>query len=280
MQQPITMLYLRDDFKTAWQGQDPFQLLDAMPGETFRCLEARRTYRFEFKGRGFFAKVHKGVGWGEIIANLLRLRRPVLGARNEWQALNRLHQLGVDTMTPVAFGEKGWNPARQCSFLVTEELEAMISLEDVCAQWRTSPPPARLKWALVKKLAQISRVLHSHGINHRDFYLCHFLVAQDSLADSLRNPGQVPRLFLIDLHRAQIRRQLPERWRIKDLSGLYFSAMDCGFTRRDIFRFIRNYTGLPLRQSLTGYQTLLTRVNRKASKLYQRMQRKAGHSNY
>ncbi len=274
------MLYLRDDFKTAWSGKNPHALLDSMEGETFRDLEARRTYRFEFQGKGFFAKVHKGIGWGEIFENLLRFRMPVLGARNEWLALNKLHSLGIDTMTPVAFGEKGCNPARQHSFLVTEELDNMSSLEDVCERWKQSPPSILLKRAIVKKLAEISRTLHDNGINHRDYYLCHFLVPDGSLEQFEKNPDNPLRFFLIDLHRAQVRNQLPDRWRLKDLSGLYFSAMDYGFTQRDIYRFIRCYTGLPLKQALARYQTMLAKIENKANKLYRRMERKAGHPNY
>ncbi|MST95429.1 MAG: hypothetical protein EXS33_09230 [Pedosphaera sp.] len=40
-------------------------------------------------------------------------------------------------------------------------------------------------------------------------------------------------LFVIDLHRAQLRDRVPARWLVKDLGGLLFSALDCGLTRRD-----------------------------------------------
>ena len=275
-------LYLRNDFKAAWQGQNPYHILKEMDGEVFRNLEARRTYRFEFQGKGFFAKVHHGVGWKEIADNLLRFRIPVIGARNEWEALNKLKALGIDTMTPVAFGEKGCNPARQESFLVTEELEKMSSLEDICDHWKSSPPSYRLKKAIIEKLADISRTLHDNGINHRDYYFCHFLVPDGSLNQYQNNPKKQPtlRFYLIDLHRAQIRAKLPDRWRLKDLSGLFFSSMNYGFTQRDIFRFIRSYTGLPLKQALKKHHTLWNKINKKAKKLYQRMERKAGHPNY
>ncbi|MGI9273837.1 MAG: lipopolysaccharide core heptose(I) kinase RfaP [Endozoicomonas sp.] len=268
-------LFLRNDFKKAWQDRDPHQLLEGMDGEVYRDLEARRTFRFELNGSGFFAKVHRGVGWLEIVENLVRFRLPVLGARNEWEALNRLHELGIKTMTPVAFGEKGQNPAKQHSFLVTEELAGMWTLEDFCDQWKTSPPPFRLKRALVKKLAEITRTLHENGINHRDYYLCHFMLPKSPFPD----PDNLS-FYLIDLHRAQIRSKLPVRWRLKDLSGLYFSAMDYGFTRRDLYWFIRVYTGLPLREALGKFERMWRKIENKAEKLYQRMQRKIGHPNY
>ncbi|MST95428.1 MAG: hypothetical protein EXS33_09225 [Pedosphaera sp.] len=33
-----------------------------------------------------------------------------------------------------------------------------------------------LKRALLEKIAALARTLHEGGVNHRDFYLCHFLV--------------------------------------------------------------------------------------------------------
>lgn len=273
------MLYLREDFKKAWQGHDVYQLLENMEGEEFRALEARRTYRFQFQGRGFFAKVHRGVGWKEIIGNLLRCRLPILGARNEWLAVNALHQLGIDTMTAVAFGEKGCNPAKQKSFLVTEELENMISLEEVCSLWQQSTPSIRLKRAIIKKLADISRTLHSNGINHRDYYLCHFLASSDNISQCTAT-GENLRLYLIDLHRAQIHSSLSERWRRKDLSGLYYSAMNYGFSRNDMFRFIRHYTNKPLRDEFFQHLSMWKKIKHKSEKLYQRMKRKSGHPNY
>ncbi|MRI31611.1 lipopolysaccharide core heptose(I) kinase RfaP [Endozoicomonas sp. OPT23] len=269
------MLYLRDDFKQAWQGKDVQAFLETMDGEVFRELEARRTFRFEFNGKGYFAKVHMGVGWKEILESILRLRRPVLGARDEWEALTKLKSIGVETMTTVGFGEAGFNPAKQRSFLITEELENMITLEDFCETWKENPPSVKLKWAIVQKLAEISKVMHDNGMNHRDYYLCHFMMPKEGFPDN--KPIQ---FYMIDLHRAMIHQNLPERWRLKDLSGLYFSAMDYGFTSRDILRFLKIYSGLPLREALSSYKTILSAIEHKAHKLYRRMERKAGHPNY
>ena len=270
------MIYLRDDLKAAWKNQDPFQLLENMDGEVFRELEARRTFRFKLNDSYFFAKVHLGVGWGEILGDLLRFRKPVLGARNEWNALNKLKELGVDTMSAVGFGELGKNPASQRSFLVTEELADMQTLEDVCEQWPDSPPDFVTKQAVISKLAEISRILHENGVNHRDYYLCHFMVPRGPLDKDNLN------FYLIDLHRAQIRSQLPDRWRIKDLSGLYYSCMDIGLTKRDILRFLRQYADAPLREVMSSsyWQALCQNTKQKALKLYARMERKAGHPNY
>jgi heptose I phosphotransferase len=52
-------------------------------------------------------------------------------------AYERLTELGVDTMRAVAYGERGSNPARRQSFMITEELAPTISLEDFAATGAT-----------------------------------------------------------------------------------------------------------------------------------------------
>ena len=95
-----------------------------LPGRTYREPDGvnRRTLRFEAGGRGWFLKLHWGVGWGEIAKNLLSLRLPVLGAMHEWQAIRRLEALGVETMALAGCGRTGLSPARLRSFVITEEL--------------------------------------------------------------------------------------------------------------------------------------------------------------
>ena len=137
----VPNLFVGEPFASIWSGIDPFVAVEALEGEVFRELEARRTLRTEVEGRGYFVKIHRGIGWGEILKNLVSLRLPVLGAGNEWRAIARLAELGVDTMHGVAFGQRGSNPAAQHSFIVTEELAPTISLEDYCRDWPITPPP-------------------------------------------------------------------------------------------------------------------------------------------
>ena len=262
-------LILGEPFRSLWAGHDPFVAVEELCGEVFRELEARRTLRTEVAGRSYFVKIHRGIGWGEIVGNLLRLRLPVLGAGNEWRAIRRLAQLGVDTMHGVAFGERGANPATRHSFIVTEDLTPTVSLEDYCRDWPTHPPAVAMKHALIGRVAAMARRMHGGGVNHRDFYLCHFLLHLD--------PAPTPtdlKLSLIDLHRAQIRNRLPRRWRDKDLAALYFSALDIGLTRRDLYRFLRLYFDRPLRRILREEAALLRWLSAEAERLRQRYLRK------
>jgi heptose I phosphotransferase len=239
--------------------------LCTLEGEVFKRIQNRRTFRIERGGRGFFIKCHQGVGWGEIVKNLLVFKRPVLGAMNEWLALRRLHELGVETMQPVAVGRQGLNPARQRSVLVTEALGDCVSLEDYCRGWSARPPAPVVKRLLIRRLAEMARRLHENGVNHRDFYLCHFLLAQPWDDD----PAGL-HLYLIDLHRVQRRRRTPRRWAVKDLGSLWFSAreIDLPLTRSDLLRFVRWYRGAPLRDALRDDASLWRGVQARAEALY------------
>lgn len=260
------MLELHPALSTEFSGDDAFERILDLDGETFRCVEGRRTLRFEVNGRGYFVKVHTGAGWKEIFKNLIYLRLPVLGAGNERRAIEKLHQLGVETMTIAGFGEEGINPAKQRSFLITEELHGTISLEDFCRDWPAAPPAYPLRKALVEKVADVARTLHGNGVNHRDFYLCHFLL-QLPLLNDVRRPDQL-QTYLIDLHRVQIRSRTPRRWVVKDVAGLYFSCLDIGLTPRDVWRFMRRYSGQRLSDTLRSNRSFWAQVSRRAVRLY------------
>ena len=248
-------IFLNAQWQKWWQGKDPFAEAQALQGKIYRSKEGRRTLRFECEGNGYFLKLHEGIGWLEILKNLFQLRLPVLGAANEYLACLRLKQLGVDTMTPVAYGERGINPAHQLSFLITEELANAISLEDYCKNWQTRKPSVREKRTMIRKIAHVSKTLHENGINHRDYYLCHFLRNNDGAPYQYEDP-----LYLIDLHRAQMRTSTPQRWLIKDLAGLFYSAFDLSLTRHDVLYFLSCYRRDWLRDSADDLQSVANRA--------------------
>ncbi|AYC34561.1 lipopolysaccharide core heptose(I) kinase RfaP [Pseudomonas cavernae] len=267
-------LILAEPFKSLWAGRDPFVEVERLQGKIYRELEGRRTLRTEVDGRGYFVKIHRGIGWGEIAKNLLSAKLPVLGASNEWTALQRLREANVPSMTAVAYGSRGHNPASQHSFIITEELAPTVDLEVFSLNWREQPPPPRLKRALIAEVARMTGNMHRAGVNHRDCYICHFLLHTDKVptADDFK-------LSLIDLHRAQARAATPRRWRDKDLAGLYFSALGIGLTRRDKLRFLKAYFlqtkgQQPLRWILRDEARLLAWLERRAERLLLRYRRK------
>lgn len=247
---------------------DRFEHLMGLSGEIYREMDGRRTLRVRLGERAYFLKAHTGVGWRYIVKDVLQLKWPVVSAANEWRAIGRLAGLDVATPRLVGYGRRGCNPARLRSFVITEALSGSLSLEVLCEGWRNRPLDAfeiQLKRALIREVARIVRRLHEGGVNHRDLYLCHFLL-DCSDARWGRLP-RAPRLYLIDLHRAQLRARTPRRWLVKDLGALYFSAMDIGLTRHDLYRFMRCYRLRGLRQVLQEPR-LWSAVRRRAHRLY------------
>lgn len=252
-------------FSTRWAPHDAFDRVREVIGETVREKEGRRTVRFTFDDRIYYLKHHTGVGWTEITKNYLQLKKPVTSAENEWIAINRLKTLHINTLVPVAFGRRGANPARRESFILTEELQNTISLAKYAEMWPNKPPTFREKTKLIKAVAAIAKTIHDNGINHRDLYICHFLLKLPFV------PGdEEPQLYLVDLHRAQCRNRVPRRWLVKDIASIYFSAMDIGLRRRDVYRFLQHYFDLPLSTILRDHAAFLSAVRKRANQLYLR----------
>ena len=265
---------LNPPLRELWAGRDPFVAAaalarEALPEAITRDIEGRRTLRIDLDGRGYYLKYQRGIGWRRIFGELARLRFPILGASNEWRAIHACHTSGVPTMSGIAFGERGKGWAWRESFLVTEAIEPAVDLDTFTRSWRKRPPTPSLKHALVREVARVARDMHEAGLNHRDFYLCHFLLDTEPAPTAQRL-----RVSLIDLHRMQIRSRTPERWRNKDLAALYFSALDIGLTKRDKLRFLRTYFHAPLRGILTPESSRLSYLEREAQRLALRYERK------
>lgn len=257
----------------AMRSGDPFQWVRSLDGKIYRLFANRRTLRFEQDDRSYFLKWHGGIGWAEVFKNWLLLRWPVTGARPEYEAIRHCEQLGVPTMHIAGFGEKGRNPAAMESFLITDEIAPAISLEDYCRHWPTQAPARHERRALIIALAQLTRRLHEGGINHRDFYLCHWLLHIDPASGKPVDPLS-PQLALIDLHRAQKRDAVPRRWLVKDLGSLYFSAMDCGLSQRDLLLFLQHYRAGSASAEVRRNGAFWQQVQQRADALYDKMWKK------
>lgn len=234
----------------------------SLKGEVFRSVKGRKTQRIFLHNKSYFIKQHEGVGWKEIFKNLLQGRAPVLSAKNEWLALKRLQALNIAVPDVLYYESRGLNPAKRRSFLVTHDLTNTVSLETHCQDWEKNRPSFPWKLKLIQTIATIARSLHQNGINHRDFYLCHFLLDLNSGHD------QTLKLYLIDLHRAVCRGKTPKRWLIKDLAGLYFSSKTIGLTDRDLLRFMKIYCNKPLAYILKNEKCFWIKVKKRGEKLF------------
>ena len=264
------MIELSDELHNKFEGTENFDQVMALQGEVYRAKEGRRTIMFEDQGKEYFAKIHHGIGWKEIWKNLSSFRLPVTDASNEWKAVDLLEKSGVATVKIVGKGVRGSNPAKRESFVIMEALDERVEVEGFLKEMGGLEGRRRLelKRAIVRKVADAARRMHGAGMNHRDFYLCHFHILERGWQDW--RADEPLRLPLIDLHRAQIRDEVPDRWLVKDLGALLFSAIDCGITDRDLVAFLRVYLGKEWKQELRERSALWGKVVSRASGFYRR----------
>jgi heptose I phosphotransferase len=228
------LLFVPDEIKQHLLG-DMFDALMQMHGKAFRDVPGRKTIQMQLGGKSYFIKQHFGVGWAEIFKNLISFKKPILGAITEVSAIQKLNEISIPTTPLVAYGQRGCNPATMQSFVMTEDLGDIVTLEDVCAAWLKASPNMASRADVLKALAQLAAKLHAAGLCHRDFYLCHFVLKkQDSESGNLN-------LHLIDLHR-MLQGQNPNSIAVmKDVAGLYFSMQQVGLSAEDLAIFKQHY---------------------------------------
>lgn len=242
---------------------DVFAGFMTLTGRVFRDAPGRKTMQISFnianKGVGraaksYFIKQHFGVGWGEIFKNLMTGKKPIIGAMTEVKAIQKLTDIGIATTPLVAYGQRGTSPANLQSFVLTEDLGDIVSLEDICADAKTYPLTAENKQLMLKAVANMAVKLHSAGLVHRDFYFCHFALSRQH---ALINQYD---LYLVDLHRMLLNQSPNGNAVMKDIAGFYFSAMQNGFSADELALFRQHY----LKQS----DAFWSKVNQRASQLF------------
>ncbi len=219
-------------------------LINLTGGDVVRAIDSRSTVRVVLSCAGkddaFFLKRHAPSRFVERLRPVMHLSRPILGARHEWEAILQFHAAGIPTMMPVAFGE-----FESRSLVMTRDLAADRTLLDwveeaiggqAVEKPGASGEPLSLKHRLIEEVAKIARRMHACGLHHQDFYLNHLLWCG--------NPADVD-IRVIDLGRVRKHSRLSQRWIIKDLAQLNYSAsrLSC----HDRLRFLRIYLGRPFR---------------------------------
>lgn len=255
-----TTIFLDENINDLFSKGDVYEIARKIEGRVFRETANRITKEFSYQGVSYFIKYHGGIGWTEIFKNLLKFRLPTIGAKREWKAINRLNSLNIKCPEVAAICYRGLNPANSESFLITRSLENTISLEEALKLEKFQLLKTSVKREFIKRIAEISKKMHDGGVNHRDYYLCHFLV--DINLDVKKD------IYLIDLHRAQLRSVVPRRWLEKDIGGLFHSALGFGLSERDLYRFLCSYFNLPIKKVLEKNSVFVKKSVKRAFSMY------------
>ncbi len=228
------LLWIAPEHDTQLKGMS-FDDFMALSGFAVRAAANRKTMRVGLKDRSYFVKQHGGVGWKEIIKNYLSAKRPVISAMTEVYAIQTLTALGIRTTPIAAYGVKGRCAATQHSFLLTEDLGDIVSLEDICKTWVTHPPSQAQRQAMLIAVAKLAKRFHGACLSHRDFYLCHIALQRDVIVTADTE------FYLLDLHRVLHHQPVHGSAVRKDIAGLMFSCMNYGFTAQDWEVFKTHY---------------------------------------
>lgn len=167
----------------------------------------------------------------------------------EWEHLRWAERQGLPVPRAVAAGELVGPRGHLQSFIAIEELADMLPLHEAVPKAAEDLEPGafeRWKASLSDELVRLSVAFHGRKVFHKDWYFCHFYVAD---ADTRRVPHDwAGRVRVIDLHR-MARHRLTAPWRkAKDLAQLLYSSDVPGVTdadRRGFWDRYRRHTRLP-----------------------------------
>jgi len=142
--------------------------------------------------------------------------------------------------------------------IIAELLDKALEITD-------DDPYTEDRWGIIENIATYVGRMHGAGLAHQDLYLVHFF---------LRGEEMVP--HLIDLQRVIKEKTLSDRWRIKDLGELLFSAREL-VSDEDISHFCRIYSRVS-GFNLMDKPRVIKAIEKKAAKIKARHERKhSGH---
>jgi heptose I phosphotransferase len=235
--------------------------------ETIKArLKSRQTYRLRTgTGRVLYLKLYRTVEPEPRFARIFA-RGFDSPASREWHVLKRLAEIGVPTMHAAACIEELADGRVTRAALLTVGLNAPHNLQRILLDDLGQYPQPVRRQALARKLGELLRRMHDGGVNHRDFYLVHIRVGQDD------------QLYVTDLNRADIRKRVTRRWRVKDVAALLHSAPPSLVSATDRARVARAYFGVRLRDHRAFIEAVFRNAERMTAHTRKRLAQ--GEANY
>jgi tRNA A-37 threonylcarbamoyl transferase component Bud32 len=188
--------------------------------------------------------------------NWLTVRGCKSFARLEVAAAMELAAEGIAVPKLVSYGEQWGALFEKRSFLVTEKIPNADAIERRLPDYFDEPPTRenlRLRRGFIARLAKFIKRFHQTHYRHRDLYFSHIFCDDEG------------RFFLIDLARAFKPAVLAQRFRVKDLAQVYYSAPGRYFSKTDRLRFYVAYAGW--RKLTAEDKAVIRRVTRKAERM-------------
>ncbi|MFA5292273.1 MAG: lipopolysaccharide kinase InaA family protein [Phycisphaerae bacterium] len=182
----------------------------------------RERIMFETAGPNatLFLKRYQNIPKLTQLKNWLNRQKRISTMACDFVPAEKLQELGINTPQTIAFGQE-WNGLfEKRSFIITEKIPDSVSLEEKLPKVTKN---------FIENLAAFVRKFHNTGFRHRDLYLCHIFC---------NSQGQ---FTLIDLNRVFKPFVFSQKYCIKDLAQLYYSAPGDIVTKTDRLRFFLTY---------------------------------------
>jgi heptosyltransferase-2 len=174
-------------------------------------------------------------------------------ALSEVKAHNKLSAAGINTPRVISYGQQWGILFEKRSFIISEKIPNAQSLERKLPGYFEGPATTdqlKLRRDFIDQLAKFVRKFHQTNYRHRDFYFSHIFY------------GNNGNFYLIDLARAFKPIICKDRFRIKDIAQIHYSAPAKYFSRTDRLRFYCCYAS---KKRLTqSDKVFIRKVQRKA----------------
>lgn len=198
-------------FFIASPAPDPRRLLRNKMGDIIKKSPVRVIFASSLSDENrelpVVIKIYRLAKVGDWIkANLLGSK-----ARKEWRITTTAAERGLNTVIPVAYGERRRGGMLRESYLMTVRLFHCITLEE--ALFSTDGElhaDKRTRREIIALLAALLREMHDNGIYHQDLHPGNFLVEKEAAGKRS--------IYLLDLHRASVCRSLSLKKRIDSLT--------------------------------------------------------------
>lgn len=145
-----------------------------------------------------------------------------------------LEAAGINVPKTICYGQQWGMFFEKRSFIVTEEIGNAESLEEKLPDYFSAPATIenlKLRRDFIVKLAAFIKKFHQTGYRHRDLYFSHIFY---------NDKGE---FYLIDLARAFKPVLFCEKYRVKDIAQLHYSARRQYFSNTDRLRFYLELVG-------------------------------------
>jgi tRNA A-37 threonylcarbamoyl transferase component Bud32 len=152
----------------------------------------------------------------------------------EFESANELAEAGISTPKIISYGQQWGRLFEKRSFVITEKIPNAESLERKLPDCFNGPATAenlKLRRNFIAQLADFVEKFHQKKFRHRDLYFSHIFHSDDG------------EFYLIDLARVFKPFFSRQRFRIKDIAQIHYSAPAKHFSNTDRLRFYLRYTG-------------------------------------